>query len=111
MTIRLISNASLYRLHLAQGRGDALQEWARANGLEPDAVSADDNLTIEDTADGRVIRCWVFDFSASGYKQANPARAGEPLKLEQVVPLVVEPPEGWPVYAMPEPRREGGNGA
>lgn len=101
MTTRLICNASLYRLHLDQDQGEELREWARANGLEPDAVSADDDTTIEDTPDGRMIRCRVFDFSDSGHKQADPARSGKPLVEERLVPLVVEPPEGWPVYALP----------
>lgn len=101
MAIRLISNASLYRLHLAQGRGEELREWVSANGLAPDAVSADDDTTIEDTPHGRVIRCSVYDFSRTGSKQTDPVRPGEPLKEERVVPLVVEPPDGWPVYALP----------
>lgn len=103
MTNRLISNATLWNLHRAQGRIEAICEWARANGLDPNEISADDDVTIEDTPDGRVIRCRVYVLSSSGSKQVAPMRSGEPLTEERTTPLVVEPPEGWPVYAVPGP--------
>lgn len=98
--VRLISNKALWGVHRAQDRTDALCEWARANGLTPDDVSADDNITVEDTSDGRIIRCRVFVHTDSGAKQVDPIRSGEALMEERAVPLVVEPPDDWPVYAL-----------
>ena len=102
MTVRLISNESLWHLHQAQGRTDEICNWASANGLVPGDVSADEDITIEDTPDGRVIRCRVFVLSNSGSKQVDPIRSGEPRTEELIVPLMVDPPEGWPVYAVPD---------
>lgn len=102
MTARLISNASLYRLHLDQGRRDELCDWARANAIDPDEVSADDSMTIEDSPGGRIIRYRVF-VTSSGSKVRDPIRSGEALTEERTMPLTVEPPEDWPVYAAPAP--------
>lgn len=100
--VRLISNKALWGVHRSQGRTDALCEWVRANGLTPDDVSADDNITVEDTPDGRIIRCRVFVHADSGAKRVDPVRSGEALTEERTVPLVAEPPDGWPVYALPD---------
>ncbi|MDJ0460618.1 hypothetical protein [Streptomyces sp. H27-C3] len=101
--VRLISNATLWQLHRAQGRTGALYEWAGANGLTPDDVSADHPITIEDTPDGRLIRCRVFVRGDNGLKQGDPTRYGEALTEDRTVPLAVEPPDDWPVYAQPGP--------
>jgi hypothetical protein len=98
---RLISNATLWHLHQAQGRVEELREWARANNLTPADVSADNNITIEDGPDGRVIRCHVFVRNDAGAKTES--SGGGPNIEECTVPLVVEPPESWPVYAVPGP--------
>jgi hypothetical protein len=103
MTNRLISNPTLWNLHRAQGRIPELCDWARANGMNPNEVSADDDVTIEDSPDGRIIRYRAYVLSSSGSKQADPIRSGEPLTEERAVPLVVAPPDGWPVYAVPGP--------
>lgn len=65
------------------------------------AVCAENDLTIEDTPDGPVIRCHVFARNEAGYKTAS--SDGGPEMEVRTVPLVVEPPEGWPVYAVPGP--------
>lgn len=103
--IRLISNATLWNLHIAQGRTDAVQAWVRANGIEPNTVPVDADMTIEDGQDGRVIRYAAYALSDSGAKLADPLRNGASRREERVVPLVVEPPADWPVYAAP-PRKE-----
>ncbi|MFD5697479.1 hypothetical protein [Streptomyces lasiicapitis] len=100
MTVRLISNATLWGLHQAQGRTDEICDWASANGLTPNDVSADHDITIEDTPDGRVIRYRAFLRSDSGHKFVATEADGAAME-ERTVPLVVEPPEGWPVYAVP----------
>jgi hypothetical protein len=103
VTARLISSATLWHLHVAQGRVEALCDWARANGIEPGEVSADDDITIEDGPDGWVIRYRAFVRSSSGSKQVDPIRSEEALTEARIVPLVAEPPEDWPVYAVPGP--------
>lgn len=88
---RLISNATLWQLHVAQGRRNQVADWLQANGLDPLAVLSTDNVTVEDAeGGGRLIRCTVVEKDAD-----HPE--------ERVVPCVVPPPDGWPVYAVPGP--------
>ena len=96
---RLISNAALWGMHRAQGRADALCEWVRDNGLHPNEVAADYDIVIDDTPDGRMLRCHVFVRTDAGAKTVS--HDGGPHVEERTVPLVVEPPDDWPVYAVP----------
>lgn len=105
--IRLISNTALWHLHVAEGRDRALRDWVRANGLNPNEIPINADMTIEDTPDGRVIRYTAYTLSSSGAKLADPVRSGEALTEERAVPLVVEPPAGWPMYAVPEAPQKG----
>lgn len=100
---RLISNPTLWELHRAEGRTDAIAEWARANGLDPHEVSVAHDVTIEDRPDGAVIRCMVLARNELGNKYAT--ADGTVAVEECTVPLVVEPPEGWPKYAVPDAAR------
>ncbi|MEV3857760.1 hypothetical protein AB0J38_25970 [Streptomyces sp. NPDC050095] len=102
--IRLISNGPLWALHVADGRAEAVREWARANGIDPNGVPRDADMTIEDTVDGRVIRYTTYVRGDGGRTLVDPARSGEALQEQRVVPLVVKPPTDWPVYAAPAPR-------
>ncbi|MFI6251484.1 hypothetical protein [Streptomyces sp. NPDC051016] len=101
---RLIFNPTLWQLHQVEGRSDAITDWVRANGIEPDEVSVTHNLTIEDRPDGQVICCTAIARNENGRPYAT--ADGEAAMEERVVPLVVEPPEGWPVYAVPDSPRE-----
>lgn len=98
---RLISSPALWQLHQVEGRTDAIRDWAQANGLNPNEVSVDHNVTIEDQPDGSVIRYWVITRNERGkvYALAD----GSPAVEERTTPLVVEPPDGWPKYAVPGP--------
>mgnify|MGYP001600438197 CR=1 FL=1 len=98
MTARLISDRALFGEHRDAGRIDELCDWARANSLNPSDVAADEPITIEDTPDGRVIRCHVYMTDGSGNKLKP--QGGGPEIQERTTPLVVEPPDGWPVYAL-----------
>lgn len=98
MTRRLITDKALWDLHQAQDRIKELCDWVRANGLSPEDVAAEEPLTIEDAPDGRVIRCHVFVTNEDGVK-VRPQDGG-PHTEERTVPLAVEPPDGWPVYAL-----------
>lgn len=89
MTTQLISNATLWREHLVNGRRDAVCEWLRANNLDPLAVMSTKDVLIEDApVSGRQIRCHVIDKGATAPE-------------ERVVPLVVPPPYNWPVCEAP----------
>lgn len=103
MTARLISSATLWNLHCAQGRRDALLDWVRANGIDPNAVPIDRDMTIEDGPDGgRVIRYWAYVLTSDGSKQTDRQTDGALLE-QRTTPLVVPPPADWPVYAVPGP--------
>lgn len=97
--IRLISNATLWNLLIAEHRVEAIQTWARENGINPDDVPVDADMTIEDTPDGRVIRYVANLRNEEGRVRADPFHPGSELREQRAVPLVVEPPADWPVYA------------
>jgi hypothetical protein len=101
MNARLISSATLWHLHCAQGRHDALLHWVRANGIDPDVVPQDRDLIVEDDPDGgRRIRYHAYVLTDDGHKQVDPERpAVTPMMEERTTPLVVPPPPDWPVYA------------
>jgi hypothetical protein len=102
LTARLISSRTLWGLHVSQGRAPEISYWAAANALAPEDVSVNHDITIEDSSDGRVIHYRAYLRNSAGRKHVDPAGSGEALTEERVVPLVVEPPEGWPVYALTE---------
>jgi hypothetical protein len=97
---RLISNPPLWQLHHVEGRAEAVREWVRANGIDPNEVSVDHHVTVEYQPDGTVIRYTVFARNELGNKYV--AADGAPAVEVCMAPLVVEPPEGWPKYAVPD---------
>lgn len=98
MAARLISNKALWGMHTAQGRAEEISAWVAANGIEPGDVPTEHDLTVEDGPDGRVIRYRAFLRALDGCKY-HVDGVGPALE-ERTVPLVVEPPDGWPVYAL-----------
>lgn len=108
MTRRLISSPTLWHLHVAQGRRDALLNWVRANNIDPNTVPIDRDMVIEDSPDGgRIIRYHVYVFTDDGNKQVDPEQpVVTPWVEERTTPLVVPPPADWPVYAAPSSPRE-----
>ena len=98
MTRRLISNATLWNLHVGQGRAEEIAAWVAANGIDPDDVSTDHDLTVEDNPAGRVIRYRAYLRALDGAKYVD--GAGRAASEELAVRLRVEPPEHWPVYAL-----------
>lgn len=98
MAARLISNAALWGMHTAQGRAVEISGWVAANGIEPADVSTDHDLTVEDGTDGRVIRFQAFLRALDGCKYHVDGVG--PATEERTTPLVVEPPDAWPVYAL-----------
>jgi hypothetical protein len=98
VTRRLITSKTLWGLHRAQGRTEEISSWAAANGIEPDGVSTNHDLIVEDGPDGRVIRYRAYLRALDGCKYHEDGVG--PASEERTVPLVVEPPDGWPVYAL-----------
>ena len=101
--VRLITNKTLWNLHISQGRAEEISAWAAANGLTTDDVSTDHDLTVEDGPDGRVIRYRAYLRNADGARYRADGQ-DEAAQEERTVPLVVEPPDDWPVYALPDER-------
>jgi hypothetical protein len=94
MARRLISNKALWGMHVSQGRAEEISAWAQANGLRPRDVSVDHDIVI----DGAVIRFHVYLRNDRGSKYSL---TGDALAVEErTAPLTVEPPDGWPVYAL-----------
>ncbi|MGY5048272.1 hypothetical protein ACWDE0_21970 [Streptomyces sp. 900105755] len=97
---RLISSKTLWQLHHVEGRADAIRDWLRANSIDPDRVSADHDVVVEDRPDGPVIRYTEILRNENG--RPYPTASGDVAAEERSAPLVVEPPEGWPKYAVPD---------
>ena len=95
---RLISSKTLWNLHVAQGRAEEISAWVTANGVDPDDVSTDHDLTVEAGPNYRVIRYRAYLRALDGCKYHVDGVG--PATEERTVPLVVEPPDGWPVYAL-----------
>lgn len=103
MSRRLISNKTLWPLHIAQGRAEEISAWVAANGIEPDDVSTDHNLTVEDGPGGHVIRCRAYLRTLDGARYHVDGQDGAASE-DRTVPLVVEPPEHWPMWALADER-------
>lgn len=100
---RLISNKTLWPLHVAQGRAEEISTWVAANGIDPDDVSTNHDLTVEDGPDGRTIRYRAYLRTLEGARyhvDGQDCAAPE----ERTVPLAVEPPESWPTWAIADER-------
>ena len=96
----MISNPALWQLHMSEGRAEAIGTWAKANGLTPRDVSVDHDIVIDGPDDTRVIRYHAYLRNERGSKYSVDGR--DLAVEERVVPLVVEPPEDWPKYAVPD---------
>lgn len=99
MARRLITSKTLWGLHVAQGRAPEISAWVAANGIEPDDVSTDHDLIVEDGPGGRVIRYRAYLRALDGWRYVD-GRTGDAAMEERTVPLTVEPPDVWPVYAL-----------
>jgi hypothetical protein len=98
---RLISNKTLWPLHIAQGRAEEISTWVAANGVDPDDVSTSHDLIVEDTGGPGMLRYTAYRRTLDGAKYFE---AGGPAVEERTVPLVVLPPEGWPTWALADER-------
>ncbi|MDX3232971.1 hypothetical protein [Streptomyces sp. ME19-01-6] len=76
---------------LEAGQLPALQDWLRANGVDPRDVDIAP-ITIEQHNGGqRVIRYTAALRDAEGHRYRDPATSGA-AREERTVPLLVEPP-------------------
>jgi hypothetical protein len=79
-------------------RRTELCDWLTANGIEPNTVPIDGDLTIVDTEHGQVIRYETF-VQKDGAKVMDP-RGGDAYEIH-TVPLVAEPPAWFEPYEKP----------
>lgn len=100
---RLISNKTLWPLHVAQGRAEEISTWVAANGIDPDDVSTNHDLVVDDTSSPAMLRYTAFLRALDGARYVD-ERAGGPASEERTVPLVVEPPDDWPTWALTDER-------
>jgi hypothetical protein len=99
---RLISNKPLWQLHLAQHRADEIRTWAAANGIDPDDVSTDHYLLVDHTEEPVMVRYVAYLRTLDGAKYVD--ASGGPAVEDRAVPLVVEPSEHWPTWALADER-------
>jgi hypothetical protein len=86
--------------HPTDGRRAALCDWLTANGINPNHVPADADMTIDKGPTGRFLRCEVFDVGPDGRQQLD--ERGERVAVLIVnVPLAVEPPAWFEPYEKP----------
>ncbi len=86
--------------HPSGERRQALCAWLTANGINPDNVPWDADMTISEGAAGRHLCCEVFDLTSDGHRPID--ERGEFAAVTVVtVPLKVEPPEWWQPYEKP----------
>lgn len=87
--------------HPIDTRRHAVCEWLTANGISPNTVPQDADLTIKDGPGGtRVIAYEAFVLDADGNKQAD--ERGNRIAIEtRTAPLLVEPPTWWEPYEKP----------
>lgn len=85
---------------LPEGRRTALCAWLTANGINPNDVPTDAEMTINKGPTGRFLRCEVFDRGPDGRIQLDERRERTALMVVNV-PLQVEPPEWWKPYEKP----------
>lgn len=81
-------------------RRHALCDWLTANGIEPNLVLVDGDLTITDTEQGRAIRVEVCVVDENGRRPLDDR--GQNIATEiRTVPLTVEPPAWFEPYEKP----------
>ncbi|MFJ1650069.1 hypothetical protein ACIOC2_01375 [Streptomyces sp. NPDC088337] len=84
----------------ADSRRAAVCDWLTANGINPNHVPVDSDLTIEVTEQGRVIRFEAFVLNDDGHPQID-ERGQHAVREVRTTPLHQEPPEWWEPYQKP----------
>lgn len=86
--------------HMIGNRRVAVCAWLTANGINPNDLPQDADVTIQQGPDGRVLRCETYDRTPDGHLQPDERNIGIALKVV-TVPLKAEPPEWWEPYEKP----------
>lgn len=96
MADETVYDADTWPVVACSERRAELQEWLRANGIDPGDVPVHEDITIEPlTFDGgRAIRFTALLRNADGCKYLDEA-TGDAAREERIVPLVVDPPPHW----------------
>jgi hypothetical protein len=82
-------------------RREDLCAWLRANGIDPDEVPLDADMTITTVDnDARWLRCEVFVTDANGRRMLNERRT-DVARDTVTVPLRAEPPSWWQPHLRP----------
>jgi hypothetical protein len=80
---------------------EILCDWLRANGINPDEVPLDADLTIEADATGqRWIRCETYCTTNDGQRFVN-AEGTDAARELVLAPLKTEPPTWWQPHTRP----------
>jgi|UPI00051AD473 hypothetical protein len=81
-------------------RRQLLCDWLTANGLDPNVVPIDADITIGKEGGHQALRCEVLTLDANGRSVID--ERGECYATHTVVvPLAVEPPEWWQPHVKP----------
>lgn len=82
-------------------RREALCQWLSANGIDPDHVPVDADMTITTVDnDVRQLHCEVFVTDANGRRMLNERRTTV-ARATVTVPLLAQPPNWWQPYTKP----------
>jgi hypothetical protein len=92
--IRVVFHPDQWRHIRGTGRLIALQDWLRANGIDPHDVEVAPIVIEQRDGKAAAIRYSAFLRTPDGHKYRDPATDG-PAREERTVPLVVEPLEDW----------------
>lgn len=86
---------------MATDRRQAICDWLAANGIDPNYVPRDTDLTIEtDDRGQRLIKCEAFVRQADGSLTLD-EHGTDAARETRTVPLTVEPPEWWKPHVKP----------
>ena len=81
-------------------RREAICAWLTANGINPNSVPQDSDLTITIQNNVRVIAYEMFHLDPDGHRQLD-ERGQNVAVTRHTAPLLIEPPEWWEPYEKP----------
>jgi hypothetical protein len=88
-----------------ENRREALCEWLRANGVDPDSIPQDADLYLEpapegDPYTGRYLHYEAFHLNSDGRRHVDERGHGAARERRRT-PLLVDPPDWWEPYRKP----------
>lgn len=85
---------------LSDDRRQQLCDWLTANGIDPNLVPLDADITIGKEGEHQALRCEVLILDANGRRILD-ERGERCATHTAVVPLTVTPPEWWQPHIKP----------